>query len=135
MNKFLLPLLALCAFLFAAVAYAEQPDVPADGIEMKNTKNPVVFNHTTHKEIACGSCHHKVEGKENYGKCASAGCHDSFDRKDKSVKGYYRVMHAKDMQYASCVSCHIETIKDKQDDAELKKALTACKGSKCHPAK
>jgi len=129
-------ILSVCALLILALvlpALAAQPDVPPDGIKMEKTKQPVVFNHSTHKtDMQCGDCHHVVDGKENYGKCADAGCHDSMDRKDKSVRGYYRVMHAKaDTKFPTCASCHAEAAAKFPDK---KKDLTACKQSKCHPA-
>ena len=123
---------SILAAIFALSAPAAQPDAPADGIRMSQTKQPVTFNHSTHqKDLQCGDCHHAVDGKENYGKCANAGCHDSMDRKDTSVKGYHRVLHAKsDVQFATCASCHAQVAAKFPD---RKKDLTACKRSKCHP--
>lgn len=126
--------LGMCAALVLALtipALAAKPDVPADGLKMEKTKTPVVFNHSTHKSAQCGECHHPVDGKENYSKCATAGCHDVFDRKDKSVKSYYNVMHSKSkLKFDTCMSCHQLAVEKAPDK---KKDLTACKGSKCHP--
>lgn len=130
MKRLVLGSLALLVLAFAIPALASQPAVPADGLKMEKGKQPVVFNHSTHKEITCGQCHHPVEGKENFQKCGTAGCHDSMDRKDKSVKGYYNAMHGKDLKYPTCLTCHRE-MAEKQP--EKKKELTACKQSKCHP--
>lgn len=121
------------AFLLCTVpAMAERPAVPADGIQMNATKKKVVvFNHSTHTTVACEQCHHPVEGKADYRKCSTAGCHDSMDRKDKSVRSYYKVMHDKKLEkYASCISCHVA---EAAKAPEKKKALLSCKGSKCHP--
>jgi len=132
MKKCILSAFALLVLALALPALAAQPDVPPDGIKMEKTKQPVIFNHTTHqKDMKCGDCHHVVDGKENYGKCANAGCHDSMDRKDKSVKGYYHVMHTKTgTKFATCASCHAQAAEKFPDK---KKELTACKQSKCHP--
>nr|1MDV_A Chain A, CYTOCHROME C3 [Nitratidesulfovibrio vulgaris str. Hildenborough]1MDV_B Chain B, CYTOCHROME C3 [Nitratidesulfovibrio vulgaris str. Hildenborough] len=105
------------------------PKAPADGLKMEATKQPVVLNHSTHKSVKCGDCHHPVNGKEDYRKCGTAGCHDSMDKKDKSAKGYYHVMHDKNTKFKSCVGCHVEVA---GADAAKKKDLTGCKKSKCH---
>lgn len=132
MRTLLLSSLALLILAFSIPAIAAQPAAPADGLKMEATqKKVVVFNHTTHKEVKCGECHHPVKGVENFQKCATAGCHDNMDRKDKSERGYYQAMHGKDSKTVkSCVACHIEVVAAKPD---LKKDMTACKGSKCHP--
>ena len=132
MHKRISSILAVLILAFALPAAATQPAVPPDGLKMDKTKQPVIFNHSTHqKGMKCGECHHPVDGKENYGKCANAGCHDSMDRKDKSVKGYYNALHAKSgAKFATCASCHIQTAEKFPDK---KKELTACKQSKCHP--
>lgn len=132
MRTLLLSSLALLVLALSIPAFAAQPAAPADGLKMEATqKKVVVFNHTTHKELKCVQCHHMVEGKETFQKCASAGCHDNMDRKDKSERGYYQAMHGKDgKNVKSCVACHTEVAAAKPD---LKKELTACKGSKCHP--
>ena len=125
-------IVALWALAFALPASAAQPDVPSDGKKMARTRQAVTFNHSTHqKGMQCGDCHHPVNGREEYGKCAGAGCHDSMDRKDKSAKGYYHVMHAKSgAKFATCASCHTQTAEKFPD---RKKELTACRQSRCHP--
>ncbi len=132
MKKMVLSLLALFVLAIAIPALAA-PEAPADGIKMNNggtKKKTVVFNHSTHKEIACGSCHHPVDGKEDYRKCSTAGCHDDLKGK-KGTKSYYNVMHArKGTKFDSCVSCHVKTA---GADAAKKKALVGCAKSKCHP--
>ncbi len=133
MKKFLLLSCITAALLaMAMAAVAAPPPVPADGIKIdKNPKQVVIFNHSTHKAEKCDACHHMVDGKENYGKCFEAGCHDNMDRKDKSVKSYYNVIHAKSgTKFSTCMSCHLQTAEKMPDK---KKELTACKQSKCHP--
>jgi hypothetical protein len=100
-------------------------DAPADLVikapeGMKATKAPVKFSHANHKQD-CKVCHHKWDGAGNPKACASAGCHDSVDAKDKkSDKSFYRAYH--DMKSAkSCLGCH---------KAE-KKGPTKC--TECHP--
>jgi hypothetical protein len=132
MKKRCVPALFAALAFPAIFAFAAQPPVPPDGLKLdKNPKQVVIFNHGSHKDIKCGECHHMVEGKENYGKCFDAGCHDVMDRKDKSAKSYYNVAHAKSgTKFSTCVSCHMQVVEKTPDK---KKELTACKQSKCHP--
>ncbi len=113
-------------------ALAAQPEAPADGIKMNKTgKKEVTFNHSTHKTVKCGDCHHPVDGKEDYRPCATAGCHDKLDKADKSVNSYYQIIHkTKDTKHQTCVACHTATA---GDDKEKKKELAGCAKSKCHP--
>ncbi len=130
MKKMVWSIVALFVLAIAVPALAAQPEVPADGIQMKNGKKAVVFNHSTHKDITCGSCHHPVDGKEDFRKCSTAGCHDDFKAK-KGVKSLYYVMHAKKgTKFDTCVSCHAKVA---GADAAKKKELTGCAKSKCHP--
>ena len=131
MKKYVLAFFALCILALALPALASTPAAPADGLKMDKTKQNVIFNHSTHKASPCVDCHHAVNGKEDYRKCSTAGCHDNMDRKDKSVNAYYRVMHNKaDTKFSTCVSCHLQAAEKAPDK---KKDLTACKQSKCHP--
>lgn len=118
----------VCAF---ALPNLYAVDAPADGIKMEKTSNPVVFNHSTHQAEDCEFCHHKSGGDlANIKACSSEGCHDAFDKKDKTEKNYYKAMHGKHKTIPTCVSCHREKA---GKDKELKKKLTSCKGSVCHP--
>jgi hypothetical protein len=103
-------------------------DAPADLVikapeGMAATQEPVKFSHKGHAAIDCKACHHKWDGKAAITKCASAGCHDATDPKDKtSDKSFYRAYH--DMKSEkSCLGCH----KAKQ------KGPTKC--TDCHPKK
>ena len=118
----------VCAF---ALPNLYAVDAPADGIKMDKTPNPVVFNHSTHTGENCEFCHHKSkDDPANIKSCASEGCHDVFDKKDKSEKSYYKVIHGKHDTIPTCLSCHREKA---GSDKELKKKLTGCKASACHP--
>lgn len=122
----------VCAFALPAL---HAVDAPADGAKLDyiagGEKNlVVVFNHSTHKTAKCEACHH-VEGEKAYAKCGSAGCHDVFDKADKTEKSWYKVVHdAKGGKHATCISCHKEAA---GEDKEKKAKLTGCKNSACHP--
>ncbi|MCT4534119.1 cytochrome c3 family protein [Halodesulfovibrio sp.] len=127
-----LALAAVLCVAFSMVAYAV--DVPTGPVKMDATKKPVIFNHDTHKDYKCGECHHPVDGKENYQKCATAGCHSAAKADKKKAGSYYKIVHnkkaGKKSGIATCISCHKKVAgKDKAQ----KKALTGCKKSKCHP--
>ncbi len=121
---------AILAAALTVPALAEQPAVPEGPIKMEYVKKVVTFDHKDHEEIPCGSCHHPVDGKETFEKCATAGCHDKLDQKDKSVNSFYRAMHDKKGKFQSCVACHTEEAKK---NPAKKKELTSCNGSSCHP--
>ncbi len=124
----------VCALVLGvfAIPALYAADVPPDGLKMENTKNPVTFNHSTHKAEECVVCHHMSGGDASkIKKCSSEGCHDNFDKKDKSVHNYYKAMHGKgDKGTHSCLSCHKEKA---GNDKDKKKELAGCKKSVCHP--
>ncbi len=131
MKNFLWIFAVVFGLAFAVPAMAA-PEAPADGLKMEATKKPVVFNHSTHTDVSCASCHHPVDGKEDYRKCSTAGCHDDFKAK-KGVASYYAAMHGKKGKFDSCVSCHADVVKEKAPtDKAYKKKMTSCKGSGCH---
>ncbi len=121
----------LCAALVVAYAFAAcAADAPAGPLEMNKTKQPVKFNHATHAKEDCKFCHHKEDGSKPFQKCPSAGCHDSFDKKDKTEKSYYKIMHGKHQTIPTCVSCHKDAA---GGDKEKQKQMAGCKKSVCHP--
>lgn len=120
-----------CLFCFAGVRSEElQPDVPGKPIPIRGSKKTVMFPHRPHEGVECVVCHHKVDGKPDFRKCADAGCHDNLKDK-KGEKSLYFVIHSKSdgLAHASCLQCHTRIAEEKPD---LKKALTGCKKSKCH---
>ncbi len=124
-------LAALLLAAFVLPAFAAAPAAPTAEIKLGKGKKIVSFKHETHKAIACVDCHHKVDGKEDYRSCATAGCHDNFDQKDKSINSFYQIAHkAKGAKFETCVSCHVKTA---GADNEKKKSLAGCAKSVCHP--
>ncbi len=129
MKKPLLPA-ALLVLAVAVPSFAAQPPVPADGLRFSGAKKTVVFNHSTHSSVACVTCHHPVNDQENYAKCATSGCHDDLQAK-KGTSSLYAVAHTrKGAKYQTCMECHQGIAAEKPD---LKKELTGCAKSKCHP--
>lgn len=128
----MLSMSALIAIALALPAIAARPEVPTEPIKMalgaKEDKH-VVFNHDTHATVDCAICHHEVDGVENYAKCSTAGCHNALGTTEKGVDSYYRIAHDRKLDN-SCLGCHVKEAKAKP---KLRKALTGCKGSSCHP--
>lgn len=131
MNRilFILTLLlsvgVLVNLYFNYAGAADIPPVPADGLKMAMTKKVVIFNHSTHGSVECGTCHHKVNNENTFAKCGTAGCHEL--KIEGNIPSYKDVMHNKKSDI-SCLGCHsqIETTENR------KKELTACKNSVCH---
>jgi hypothetical protein len=138
MKRIIVPMLmAALALLFAAPAFVAEMACP-DSLVMDHYKADtnnlkVEFNHSTHLDYACTECHHTWDeaGGEDPKSCASPGCHDAMDKRDKTEHSYYKAIHnmrAEEIQ--SCVSCHRDAA---GDDREKKKELAGCRGSVCHP--
>lgn len=131
--------LLLCICLAAPTAFASPP--PEEIREMNWTRRPVLFNHQAHfagmgvpdnPQESCASCHHPVYGESVFKTCASEGCHDNLDPKDKSPQSYFQATHKKKTAtFYSCVSCHEEQA---GTDTRKKKRLAGCKESACHPS-
>lgn len=129
MNKFIMyGVGVLLAIGLALPAIAARPEVPAGPLKMALTKKPVMFDHSKHVSIDCGVCHHQVDGKETFARCASSGCHDVIGNKAKDWNSYYRLAHDRKLDN-SCLGCHVKIAKK---DKSKRKALTSCKGSSCH---
>lgn len=126
-----LAVLALCAFGAVSAHATATPAVPEGPIEFKGAKKTVMFPHSAHAKVECVVCHHKVNGEANFQKCATSGCHDDLTAK-KGEKSLYFVVHNKgaDLRHQTCLACHSKVAEEKPD---LKKELTGCSKSKCHP--
>lgn len=126
----------VCGAIFLAspvlVVSADQPEAPKEPVSIVGSKKTVLFPHDKgHEKYECVVCHHPVDGKTTYAKCATAGCHDNLVEK-KGDKSLYFVMHNKseDLKFQSCMKCHADIV---AKNADLKKKLTGCSQSACHP--
>ncbi|MDR1855992.1 MAG: cytochrome c3 family protein [Desulfovibrio sp.] len=128
--KSLVALLAAFMLAIAIPALAARPDVPKEPLEVKGSQKTVKFPHAPHEKVDCAVCHHEVNGKENYQKCADAGCHDDLKAK-KGEKSLYASIHTKTgLKHQTCLECHTKLVAEKPDK---KKDMTGCAKSKCHP--
>lgn len=122
----------LTSFLACPCLAAEEPSAPSEPVAIKGSRKTVMFPHDKgHEKIECVVCHHKVKGEPTFARCASSGCHDDLTAK-KGENSLYFVMHSKseELKHQTCLSCHSKVVEEKPD---LKKELTGCSGSKCHP--
>ena len=127
--KKVLVLTCIMVFALALSAFAA-PAAPDKPLEFKGSQKTVMFPHTVHAKIECVTCHHQVDGKETFAKCGSSGCHDDLTGKQGEKSLYYVVHTKKELKHMNCFGCHSKVVEEKP---ELKKDLTACAKSKCHP--
>ena len=127
--KKIFALTCMLALIFAVSAWAA-PAAPDKPVEIKGSQKAVMFPHAPHEKVECVTCHHLVDGKESFAKCGSAGCHDDLTAK-KGEKSLFYVIHTKTgLKHTNCAECHSKVVAEKPD---LKKDLTGCAKSKCHP--
>lgn len=104
-------LLMICTIYgTAALADAERPN-------LKNLSGPieldagsvkrmyVTFNHSSHKNVACRTCHHEGLPGNRYAACTNSECHAITSPSSRDVLSVYMAYHAPDMQ-RSCFGCH-----------------------------
>lgn len=132
-GAYMLAVAAIIGLTWGAAAAEDIPQAPKEPVAIQGSKKTVMFPHDKgHEKIDCVVCHHKVDGKETFAKCGAAGCHDDLKAR-KGQESLYFVMHSKseELKHQTCMSCHLKEVAERPD---LKKTLTGCSGSKCHPA-
>ena len=129
-------LLSVALLLFSAGVPVAAPDVtvapevPADEVVLSGSKKDVPFSHLYHDSLACTVCHHLVNGKKQFAKCSTFGCHDDLMGR-REMRSLYYVVHAQgNLRHQTCMSCHIRAAEKAPD---RKKELTGCSSSGCHP--
>ena len=125
--------IGLCALIgllvFSSAALAATFEIPEsvtmspkrfEGYTPK--KGDVTFNHASHMDLACQSCHHTVADTFTIQSCMSEGCHDNVTNR-ADVSSVYRTFHTTKDSTKSCVGCHRE-LKKQGGDAPL--ACNSC---------
>ena len=114
---------------------ADRPEMPDGKLEIKGAEKTVLFGHAKHnkKGIACETCHHKVNGQSVFKQCSTSGCHDNLAARD-GKDSLHRIMHGKNLQRDTCISCHAKVVAQKEEHKREKKQkkLLGCQASKCH---
>ena len=132
MKKLLLCATATLALCLPALANEPTPEMKAQiekPITMNatgNAKKEVAFPHSAHAKVDCAYCHHKEVDGNIYVSCATKGCHDNMDKKDKGEHSYYQMIHNKKVE-KTCMGCHAKAA---ADNPELKERFKGC--APCH---
>lgn len=74
----------------------------------------VVFNHSSHKKVACRNCHHDGLPGNRYASCTNPECHAITSPSSREPLSVYMAYHAPDMK-RSCLGCH-KTLKEKHPE-------------------
>ena len=65
----------------------------------------VTFNHSSHQDIACRTCHHEGLPGNRYAACTSEGCHSLPGASERSPMSVFMAYHAPGTD-RSCYGCH-----------------------------
>lgn len=88
---------------------ADAAKAPKKAIELKHGTSKrmhVMFNHTTHKDIACEQCHHDSPAPDKpYASCTDNDCHATPGPRERDTMSMFVAYHAKDTD-RSCYGCH-----------------------------
>lgn len=71
----------------------------------KSKRTYVLFNHTSHKQVACRVCHHIGLPGDRYAPCTNDQCHSLQGAKERDPMSVYMAYHAQGTD-RSCYGCH-----------------------------
>ena len=109
-KSYLIALGLILMYVFCTSPVAARPN-------LKNLNNPilldagdskrmyVIFNHSTHKTVACRNCHHEGLPGNRYAACTSSACHAITVASSREPLSVYMAYHAPDTK-RSCYGCH-----------------------------
>ncbi len=102
--------LFLAAPVFGQEATVQGPlKVLRQPVLMENSAYPllsVTFNHSSHKEFKCRSCHHmETDDGNRFAPCTTDGCHDLKGPRERDPMSMFMAYHAPDSK-RSCYGCH-----------------------------
>lgn len=104
----------LCAAFLLAISFPGLPDAITN---LKDLANPilldsgksermyVIFNHSTHKSVACRTCHHTGLPGNRYAPCTNEECHSIQGASSRDPMSVYMAYHAPNTD-RSCYGCH-----------------------------
>lgn len=64
----------------------------------------VTFNHTSHKNIKCVTCHHEGLPDNRYAPCSNELCHSIKGARERDPMSLFMAYHSPDER--SCMGCH-----------------------------
>ena len=101
-------------------------EAPKSSIILKAESSPrlsVTFNHSTHKDVKCDTCHHKPRcgichyapelSKSPAASCSTEGCH-TIQGKSTDEQSRFMAFHTRDSQ-RSCFGCHRAAVSEHPD--------------------
>ncbi|MDL2285224.1 cytochrome c3 family protein [Desulfovibrio sp. OttesenSCG-928-F07] len=128
--KYLAPLMVMLTLIGASVALAIDIDEIFDKpIVIKATsseKMNVTFQHASHADISCETCHHAAKGDDEYTSCSVKGCHSFPGPRERRKMSTFMAYHAKDTD-RSCYGCHNQL---REEEPEAYPAFRNCQP--CH---
>lgn len=105
-----IPLCLLLSFLIAPLAVQARTnlkdlDKPIE-LDSGNLKRMyVIFNHSSHKSVACRTCHHEGLPGNRYAPCTNEECHALPGPAERNPMSVYMAYHAPGTD-RSCYGCH-----------------------------
>lgn len=112
MKYLVISLFALTLLVAGTALAADAGDAakaPKKAMELKHGTSKrmhVMFNHTTHKDVACDQCHHDTpDPKKPFVSCTNADCHATPGPRERDTMSMFVAYHAKDTD-RSCYGCH-----------------------------
>ncbi|MGJ3522320.1 formate dehydrogenase subunit gamma cytochrome c-553 [Nitratidesulfovibrio sp. D1] len=118
MKYLVISLFAVTLLVAGAALAADAGDAakaPKKAIELKHGTSKrmhVMFNHATHKDVACEQCHHDTpDPAKPYVSCTNDDCHATPGPRERDTMSMFVAYHAKDTD-RSCYGCHKQMAKD-----------------------
>ncbi len=127
-------ILILCALglVGAYPAHADAPkrnlfdlDKPMELNAGSSKRMFVTFNHSSHKQVACRTCHHEGLPGKRYAPCTNSQCHVIQGARSRDALSVYMAYHAPDME-RSCLGCHRKLAKAEPERYPAFKGCRPC---------
>ena len=125
--------IALLVFALSGAATTQaQPSQPEQAARLVKAKGPlftykqpirlddgtsrlmhVTFNHTSHKNVKCVTCHHEGLPGNRYASCTNELCHSIRGASERDPMSLFMAYHAPDER--SCYGCHRKEAANRPD--------------------
>ena len=109
---YLCAMLCALSLLFGANAMASQERPNLKNLDKSilldsgsSKRMYVKFNHSSHKSVACRTCHHEGLPGNRYASCTNQECHSIQGARERDTMSVYMAYHAPDTD-RSCYGCH-----------------------------
>lgn len=98
----------LCAGQALAQESKANLKIMKNPIELKDGTSKrmyVTFNHSSHKDVKCRTCHHEGLPGNRYASCTNEDCHSVKGARERDTMSLFMAYHAQDTD-RSCYGCH-----------------------------